>query len=347
MSLSRSIAGPSLLLILTLSAPAGAGAPEERQDQGAAWRDAVIYRMPDDAGTRRRVTRSADWLKQHLVAITRPGDARPIHVIAWKDPTLEPNDPKLLVGYAITDTLWAAKALRLFDPVASEEMERSLQHLGWPGNGLHDVLFHPLDKILHRSADEDIVHGLSLGRFPTADARTVDVRVLRQKWDAKYDVGHPLFFAEHAVYRALYDFWQGRTAEARRFILGVFEENRTGASPDPIFWDSRARILVDFVNHQDWLAFHSGRRPVCRHYTFKLGVLLYAIRLLGMEQEIGAPMAGMTERLWSAQTASGGLAHFIDVRSDGPATTGQQPTGEATAIAILAEVVEANPRHGR
>ena len=67
------------------------------------------------------MTRSADWLKRHLVSITRPGDACPIRVIAWKDPTLEPTDPKLLAGYAITDTLWAAKALKLFDPVAARQ----------------------------------------------------------------------------------------------------------------------------------------------------------------------------------------------------------------------------------
>ena len=72
-----------------------------------------------------------------------------------------------------------------------------------PEGGLHDVLFHPLDKILHRPADDDFVHGFSLGRFPTADGQTVDLRVLRQKWDANFNVGHPKLFAEHAVYQAL------------------------------------------------------------------------------------------------------------------------------------------------
>jgi hypothetical protein len=347
MSSPRSIADRSLFLILLLSAPARALAPEQSNDRGAAGRDAVTYRIPNDAGTRSRVIRSAEWLKQHRLSIVRPGDACLLWAIAWKDPTLEPADPKLLAGYAITDTLWAAKALKLFDPEAAREMEQILQCLGWSSNLLHDVLFHPLDKILHRSADEDIVHGFSLGRFPTVDGHTVDLRVFRQKWDARYDVGHPLFFAEHAVYRALYDFWQGRTAEARRRLLGVVEENRTSTTPDPVFWDPQARILVDFVNHQDWLAFHNGQRPVCRHYTFKLGVFLYAVRLLGLEEEIGPPMAGMKERLWSAQTESGGLAHFVDVRSDGPSTTGRRATSEASAIAILAEVVETIPSAAR
>jgi hypothetical protein len=81
-------------LVLFLCAPAGAEAPEKSTDQGAAWRDAVTYRMPADAGTKSRVTHSADWLKRHLLTITRPGDACPIRVIAWKDPTLEPIPPR-------------------------------------------------------------------------------------------------------------------------------------------------------------------------------------------------------------------------------------------------------------
>ena len=76
------------------------------------------------------------------------------------------------------------------------------------------------------------------------------------------------------------------------------------------------------------------------HFTFKLGVLLYAVRLLGMEREIGPPLRIMSSRLWGAQTESGGLAHFVDVRLDGKSTKGRDPTGEASAISILAEVVE-------
>ena len=38
--------------------------------------------------------------------------------------------------------------------------------------------------------------------------------------------------------------------------------------------------------------------------------------------------------------ASGGVAHFVDVRADGTATPGQEATGEATAIAILTETLE-------
>jgi len=340
MSSKLQLAGLCLPLIVI---SIGADEPP-KENKGTAWQDAVTYRMPGDAATKTRVTRSADWLEKHVMPITRPGEERPLRVVAWKDPTLEPTEPKRLAGYVITDTLWSAKALKLFDPVASREMEESIQRLGWSGNGLHDVLFHPIDKILHRPADQDFVHGFSLGRFPTADGRIIDLRVFRQKYDARFDVGHPHLFAEHAVYHALFDFWQGRHEPARRRILQAIANERSNDPDDRIFWDSQAGILVDFVNDQDWLAFRAGKRPTCRHFTFKLGVLLYAIRLLGMEREIGPSLASMKQRLWSAQIESGGVAHFVDVRDGGKVTTGLQPTGEASAIAILAEVVEAKGR---
>ena len=308
----------------------------ERKD---AWRDDVTLRLPEDLDTKRRVTRAVDWLEDHLVSVDLPADKFTLRVIAWKDPTLEPANQKLLAGYLITDTLWSAKALRLFDPVASREIESGLQRLGWYGNGLHDVLFHPIDKILHRPADQDHVHGFSLGRFPVTNDRVVNLRVFRQEWDARFDEGHPTLFAEHAIYRALHDFWQGRREQARRRILGVIEDQRINRHRDNIFWDEQSGVLVDYVNYEDWVAFRRGNKAVCRHYTFKLGVLLYAVRLLGMEREIGPRLGGMKQRLWDAQTESGGVAHFVDVRADRGMTRGRQPTGESSAIAILAEVV--------
>ena len=128
----------------------------------AAWQDAVTYRLPDDPASKGRVTRAADWLKRHAVIVPQPEKKEPVRAIAWKDPTLAPEDPKLLAGYVITDTFWAAKALKPFDAALSDEMERGIQRLGWYGNGLQDVLFHPVKRVLHRSADEDFVHGPAL-----------------------------------------------------------------------------------------------------------------------------------------------------------------------------------------
>ena len=282
---------PFLTLCLSCGLSLGPG-DVPKGDRADAWRDAVSYRLPDDPGTMRRVSRAADWLKDHLILVALPGEKDPLPVIVWKDPTLGPEDPKLLAGYLITDTLWSAKALRPFDPEASREMEAGLQRLGWYGNGLHEVLFHRIDKILHRPADEDHVHGTSLGRFPVVDDRTVDLRVFRQQWDARFDVGHPSLFAEHAVYRAVHDFWQGRREQARRRILGVMGDDRATNPEDRIFWDEEYGILVDYVNYEGWLAFRKGRKAACRHYTFKLGVLLYAIRLFGYGERNRPPPGG-------------------------------------------------------
>jgi hypothetical protein len=328
-----------ILLLCAITWVPGSGDGFQRGNMTDAWQDAVAYRMPDDPVTKDRLARAADWLKRHRVTISLPDDNSPLSVIAWKDPTLEPANPKLLAGYVITDTLWAAKALKLLDPPASLEIEASIQRLGWYGNGLHDVLFHPVEKLLHRPADQDHVHGFSLGRFPVTDDRVVDLRVFRQKWDADFAVGHPSLFAEHAVYQALCDFWQGHKEQARRRILEVIQDDRDRNPKDRIFWDDRGRILVDYVNFEEWLGFRRGDRPLCRHYTFKLGVLLYAIRLLGLEPEIGPRLAGMKRRLWDAQSEDGGVSHFVDVRSDGDMTRGRGATGEASAIAILSETV--------
>ena len=326
-------------LVLILVSLGGDEPP--REDPGAARPDVVTYRLPDDDASKGRLIRGADWLKRNIVLVTRPDDTSEVRVIAWKDPTLEPENPKLLAGYVITDTLWSARALEPFDPSASRDLRGGVERLGWRGNGLHEVLFHPVDTILHRSADVDAVHGFSLGRFPTTGGRTVDLRVFRQKFDARFDVGHPRLFTEHAIYHALHDYWQGREAQARRRIRDVVADRRAEDPGDRTFWDGERHILVDFVNYEPWLAFHGGERPACRHYTFKLGVLLYAIRLLGMESEMGDSLDGMKRRLWNAQTESGGLAHFVDVGREAEFITGRQPTGEATAIAILSEVVEA------
>ncbi len=321
----------------------GLGPVEARQPR-AAWTDSVSYRRPDDAGTSARALRAVDWLKRHTVTFARPGEDESIPVIAWKDPTLAPDEPKVLAGYLITDTLWAAKALKPFDPEAAEAMERGLQRLGAYGNGLQDVLFHPIDRMLHRPADVDFVHGHSLGRFPIDGGRSVDVRDFLQKWDAGFEVGHPARFAEHAAYQALHDFWKGRKDQARRRILGIVKDDRGADPDDAVFWDDRAGVLVDYASQKDWLRFQSGASAAYPHCSFKLGVLLYAFRLMGLETDdaIAPRLEKMRRRLWSAQTEEGGIAHFIDVRRDGEvAPRNRGATGEATAIAILSETVEA------
>ena len=168
----------AMLCVCSLTTTVVHGGAEEGKQ--ATWHNAVTFETPKESFLKSRVTRSAEWLRRHSVQFVGQKDEDRISVIAWKDPTLEPTDPKHLAGYVITDTLWSAKALEIFDPVVSRELERSVQRLGWYGNGLHDVLFHRLDKILHCPADKDYVHGFSLGRFPAADGRTIDLRVFRR-----------------------------------------------------------------------------------------------------------------------------------------------------------------------
>lgn len=330
---SLSLALP--LIFLVVSSPASSTI-----FSGETWTDSVTYRMPDESAAIRRVTRAGDWLKKHVVTFSHPETMSEVRVIAWKDPTLAPEDPKLLAGYVITDTLWAAKALKPLDKKISDEIELGIRRLGWSGNGLHDVLFHPVKRMLHRSADDDIVHGHSLGHFDIDGGRRVDLRVFRQKYDADYEVGHPHLFAEHAVYQALFDFWQGRKLEARRRIIGIVTDERGTAPDDQIFWDGKSGILVDYVNREDWNRFQARTVPTCRNFSFKLGVLVYAIRLMGLEREIGPAWDEINARLWSAQAADGGIAHYVDVQSGGKLLQGRRDsTGESTAIAILSETV--------
>jgi hypothetical protein len=85
---------PVRCLLLCLFLPGGG----EFSQTGAVavWQDAVTFRKPEDALTTGRVTRSATWLVKHVKVLPQPGQAPALQVIAWKDPTLEPGDPKLL-----------------------------------------------------------------------------------------------------------------------------------------------------------------------------------------------------------------------------------------------------------
>jgi hypothetical protein len=308
-------------------------------------RDALRFVLPEDATTRSRLERAAGWLERHTVAIQRPEDAEPVPLIVWHDPSLAPADPRVWAAYVITDSLWASRALQPLRPGAAQAMERGIARLGWSGNGLHDVLFHPVARPLHRSADEDFVHGHSLGRVRLDDGRVVDLRVFRQQWDEAFAVGHPALFAEHAVYQALFDHWQGRRDQARERLLGMIRDDRATRPDDHIWWDPQAGLLVDEVTRVEWRELQEGHRPSCRQFAFKLGTLLYALRVLEIEPEVPAAMLQeMTTRLWSSQGDEGGVAHVIEVDREGRVVPGRRdPTGESTAIAILSETVRPAP----
>jgi hypothetical protein len=306
--------------------------------------DRVSYHLPEDAAARERVQRAGAWLVGHVVPVRLPGQDVAFHLVAWKDPTLEPGDPRLLAGYVITDTLWASRALRPLEPAVAGRLEAATRRLGWPGNGLHEVLFEPVEPIRHRPIDADLVHGHSLGLARLEDGRTVDVRVFREAADPAFEIGHPALFAEHAVYQALHEHWRGDAEAARDRLRRLLPHSRPADPSVQIFWDPGLRVLVDAVTLDDWRDCIGGRRAGCRQYTFKLGTLLYAIRVTGLEPELGSRLQPLRESLWRAQRPDGGLAHFVDIAADGTfEPTTADATGEASAIAILTETVRPAP----
>jgi hypothetical protein len=308
---------------------------------GSPVADRIVFNLPEEKNARSRIERTSAWIERHVVQVNMP-DHGTVSVVAWKDPTLDPDKPQQLAGYLITDTLWSAYALRLTAPSKSQALLAGLKKIGWTKNKLHEVLFEPVDQLLHQPADEDFVHGHSIGIFPSTNGRTADLRVFRHQWNQDFDIGHPLLFAEHAVYRSLDDWWKGKTEEARARLRPVFalDESRKVKG---IFWDEKARIVVDHVNRADWIRWRQGDRNAIEHYSFKGALLIYAARVLELDREYPEVYTQMKERLWSAQNDDGGIAHFLFVDHAGKTTRAPDATGEACAIAILADTVGLQP----
>jgi hypothetical protein len=300
--------------------------------------DPVKFVAPTDEASQMRVSRASDWLVRHLVrgTLSEAPQLGPLTLVAWHDPTLAPNDSRALAAYAITDSLWASRALALHHPAHAAAMTESLSKLDCVRNNLHEVLFEPLHEIHHRSADEDIVHGRLLGTFET-NGRSILVRTFRMRADAEYAKGHPALFAEHAVYQALYEFRRGEAAVAHNRLAAVFESPAPGQNV--IRWDRARGVLVDYVNAEEYRRFVAREAATCRQYAFKLALLIYAVRLMDLEGVDEAVVLQMRERLWAAQLESGGVPHYYDVSAAGQCLSCPDATGEATAIGILSETV--------
>jgi hypothetical protein len=71
--------------------------------------------LPEREDARIAVHKASDWLTRHIgTGRMKLADRETsISVIAWKDPTLNPELSHQFAGYAITDTLWASYALTL------------------------------------------------------------------------------------------------------------------------------------------------------------------------------------------------------------------------------------------
>ncbi len=305
--------------------------------------DPVRLVLPANEASRTRVSCASEWLVKHIVqgTLNNVPDLGPLTLVAWHDPSLAPNDKNALTAYAISDSLWASRALSLHYPSQSEAICKSLLKLNCLQNNLHEVLFQPVSAIHHRSDDEDIVHGCLLGTFQ-ANCKTISVRSFRMRSDADYSIGHPSLFAEHAVYQSLFHFWNGNTDLAKQHMTSVF--GLPSKSHAVIRWDRERAVLVDHVNADEYRRFLAKETKTCRQYTFKLALLVYAVRLMNLDLVDDAVLHQMQESIWSSQLDSGGVAHFFDVNFEHKITSCPDATAEAAAIAILSETVIAAGR---
>jgi hypothetical protein len=199
-----------------------------------------------------------------------------------------------------------------------------------------------IDSIAHKPIDPDIVHGRSLGIMSTAGDKTIDVRSFTMAADREFEMGHPALFAEHAAYQSLYEFRLGKHESAKERLRAMFR-NSSDNSQQKIHWDSNYGLLVDFVTEKEFHRIQDGELTNCRQYSFKLAILYYACRRLGLDREFPEKLEQLRERLSAAQLPSGGVSHFFDVDSKRK-TVAPCPdaTGEATAIFILAVTLVSN-----
>ncbi len=327
--LSRFVLSPSLIFIV-LSMLFGQFASGQ-----------AILALPSNPEQKESVLRASDWLAEHVYHGSIIFEEKKLHIsiIAWKDPTLLGEKSNLLAGYAITDTLWASYAMSITRPEISQDLHHSLEKIDCLTNSLHEVIWQPLARIHHKPADSDPVHGRSVGRIAVG-GEVVDVRSFSMAEDPNFTVGHPLLFAEHAAYQSLFEFRNDEKKEAIARIHRIFDPN-SSLSDSHIRWDGTNRLLVDYVNEEEYQRFVAGSTKSCRQYSFKLATLLYASRLLGLENEYSSQLAEIQQQLLRAQLSSGGIAHFFDV---GPESNFVIPcpdaTGEATSIFMLATMVK-------
>jgi hypothetical protein len=310
---------------------------------GDEWQDRVCFQnVSPQSDYRENVEKSIDWLKRHTWDLRLAADNSTISVIAWYDPTLHPGcDPCAdessndcaFAAYLVTDTLWASKALAPYHPILAENLHRGLITLKRYGNGLHEVLFHPIKGGLLGHLPMLGVHGTHIG-FCSAGGRKLELRTL----DILPSSVDPTHSCETQIYEALQAFWEGNEEEGKERLREAYY----GDPGDACYWDSINKVFVDAATlYVAKNLLDCDPEGSCfANATFKLGVFLYAVRVMGMEAEFADQLPIFEERLWDAQhqdgDMTGGMAHIVLYRN------GEEPqplcgaTGEATSIAILA-----------
>ncbi|UCF60287.1 MAG: hypothetical protein JSV37_11035 [Anaerolineaceae bacterium] len=310
---------------------------------GVEWQDRVDFeKVPPQSDHSENVEKAIDWLKRHAWELHLAGDVSTISVIAWYDPTLHPGcdicaDESsydcAFAAYLVTDTLWASKALAPYHPEIAESLHRGLMTLKRYGNGLHEVLFHPIEGGLLGHLPMFGVHGTRIGSC-VSSGRELELRTL-EILPNSIDQAQS---CETQVYEALQAFWEGQEEEGRERLREVYH----GGPGDSCYWDTVNKVFVDAATRyvaKNLLDCDSAASCFA-NATFKLGGFLYAVRVMDMEAEFADQLPILEERLWDAQhqdgEMAGGMAHIVLYRS------GEEPqplcgaTGEATSIAVLA-----------
>ncbi len=317
--------------------------PLPEGDFGDEWQDRVSFeKVSSQSEYHENVEKAIDWLKKHAWELHLTAIDSTVSVIGWYDPTLHPGcDPCAdershdcaFAAYLVTDTLWASKALAPYHPTLAEKLHRGLIALKRYGNGLHEVLFHPIEGGIRGHLPKLGVHGTHIGSC-SVSGRELELRTL-EILPGSLD---PTRSCETQVYEALQAFWEGREEEGRERLREVY----SGAPGDTCYWDAPNRILVDSTTlYVAKNLLDCDPDDSCfANATFKLGVFLYAVRVMAMEAEFADQLPILEERLWDAQhqdgDMAGGMAHIVLYRN------GEEPqplcgaTGEATAIAVLA-----------
>ena len=306
------------------------------------WQDAVSFGIAAEHTA--QVSRAVAWLQARTLRLQLPFGDLPL--VVWNDPTLEPQPA---VAYLMTDSLWTAKALGPYDPDLADALGDALLSLGWYGNGLADTLFHAVGEPAHAPTSSDAVHGTALGSCAlAAGAGSAQLRVPEVAVDPGWTAGNSAQFIDSAVYTALADFHVGKHVQALARLRDAIED--TGGA-DAMFWDAERRVLIDQASRCDYDAATQRASQACPVRTacaadsceihvasLKLGLLLYAARVTGLEREPGPAqvLSSMRSRLWEGQLESGGIPHALHYAPDGRFLGASDATGEATALAVLA-----------
>jgi hypothetical protein len=314
----------------------------------------LVFQSPQGHVHQAALERGAEWLAERVVQVERTGDEEPLALIAWWDPTLS-DDSRDLVAYTITDTLWAAWALRPFRPELAAHLSRPLQRLHCSSNGFMDQPFHELVTFEWVASDIDPIHGSVIHtayRVNGAEsrdehaARQLQIRHMRFRAGSEQE-RHSFVtsFTDAYIYYVFHRYWNGDRDGARSMLLRCLDDE----SGMPIQYDGELGLLLDAADRQIGRRLREANRRATAYAPFKQALFLFAIRQMGLAGE-RVPLAvtdRLEQRILEAQNRAGAFRHSVLVNEQGERVGAVPPgggTGEATAICLLALLAaEATP----